>query len=167
MIALLRHGFLLVSLAASAFAADAASPVIARQIDELLKHRLRPEPLPLDLPNPFATQGATIQRSRPTTVLESPTPRNGNNDEPSTPADREAERATHAQILADCASRLRVGGTIRLKDQSQIVINDTPRKPGDLLIVPYQTTRIPIEIVRLLPDRVILRYLDAEIAVKF
>ncbi|HEY1108096.1 MAG TPA: hypothetical protein VGE76_05680, partial [Opitutaceae bacterium] len=80
---------------------------------------------------------------------------------------REAARASHAEILADCASRLRVGGTIRLKDQVQIVINDTPRKQGDLLIVPYQSTRIPIEITRLLADRVILRYLDAEIAVKF
>lgn len=162
----LRPVLLLVALtlATRAFAADAASPVIARQIDELLKHRLRPEPLPIDLPNPFATQGATIQRAtRSTTVVES-TPRNGTGEEP---ADREAARATHSQILADCAARLRIGGTIRLKDQAQIVINDTPRKPGDLLIVPYQNTRIPIEIVRLLPDRVNLRYLEEEIAVKF
>ncbi|HEY1110471.1 MAG TPA: hypothetical protein VGE76_17610, partial [Opitutaceae bacterium] len=70
-----RLGLLLATLAlvtadgTSALAADAASPVIARQIDELLKHRLRPEPLPIDLPNPFATTGATIQRSRPTTIV--------------------------------------------------------------------------------------------------
>lgn len=158
-------GFLVVSLTCGiGRAADTPSPVIARQIDELLKHRLQPEPLPIDLPNPFATSGAAIQRSaRPTTVVE-----NGQRSEDAaTIPDREAARASHAEILADCATRLRVGGTIRLKDQVQIIINDTPRKQGDLLIVPYQATRIPIEVARLLPDRVVLRYLDAEVSVKF
>ncbi|MES2693527.1 MAG: hypothetical protein V4773_08645 [Verrucomicrobiota bacterium] len=151
------------ALCRPAIAADTASPAITRQIDALLKHRLRPEPLPLDLPNPFVLTGVTTtQRARPTVV------ENGARIEDAAASpNREATQVNHSEILADCAARLRIGGTIRLKDHVQIVINDTPRKEGDFLYVPYQATRIPMEIVRIMNDRIVLRYMGAEISVKF
>lgn len=150
----LLAAFVPLTLFAAAPATD-SSAKIRQRIDALLTRRLLPEPLPADLPNPFETTSAAarsrlIARTEPAAVATDP--------------DREAIPARHGDLLADYAARLRISGIMRLKDQILVVINDTPRKEGDLIPVPSTSPRIHLQISRLLPDRVVLRYLDAEIA---
>lgn len=146
------------------------SPAIVRQIDALLKHRLQPEPLPLDPPNPFVVTGGGIRdsvveggRVRPSLAVENLPAGATANANP----DREAVPANNADILAACAGKLRVGGMIRLKDQIQIVIDNAARKEGDFLTVQWGGAPVHLRIVRILSDQFVLRYQDAELTLRF
>lgn len=152
----LLAAFAPLALLGAAPAAD-SSAKIRQRIDALLTRRLLPEPLPADLPNPFesttaAARSRVIARTEPAEKAVATDP------------DREAVPARHGDLLADYAARLRISGIMRLKDQILVVINDTPRKEGDLIPVPSTSPRVHLQISRLLPDRVVFRYLDAEIA---
>jgi hypothetical protein len=151
--------------AVPAHVAPAPSPVpLTRQIDALLKRRLRPEPLPLDLPNPFALPGPTRRdatfssASEPVGVVTPPAPTN---------PDIEARVATNAEVLAECAARLKVGGIMRVQGRVQLVINDVPRKEGDTIIVPWGSNKISLTLVSILAEQVVVRYNDAELALRF
>lgn len=160
---------LTLSVTAGVFAAAAppakkAEPApipIAQQIDALLKRRLRPEPLPLDLPNPFALPGSNGRREGQPALVEPVTaPRVANPNE-------EARVATNADILAECASKLRIGGVMRVQGRAQLVINDAPRREGDSLIVSWNNTKVSLLVVQILADQVVLRYNDADISLRF
>jgi hypothetical protein len=151
--------------------ARAAAPAatLAQQIDALLKHRLRPEPLPLELPNPFVVTGGGIRdvvtegaRARPAAAVEGGAAR----DLAANP-DQEAVPPSHADVLAACAGRLKIGGIIRMKDQVQIVINDAPRKEGDFITMPWNGGAVHLRIVRLQPEQLTLRYQDAELTLRY
>jgi hypothetical protein len=151
--------------AVPASVAPAPQPVpIARQIDALLKRRLRPEPLPLDLPNPFALPGPGRRDPTPAPALEPigllTPPAQAN-------PDVEARVATNAEVLAECAARLKVGGIMRVQGRAQLVINDVPRKEGDAIIVPWGSSKIQLTLVSILPEQVVVRYHDAELALRF
>lgn len=144
------------------------SPTIVRQIDALLKHRLQPEPLPVEPPNPFVVTGGGIRdsvveggRVRPSLAVENLSASASANP------DREAVPANNADILAACAGKLRVGGMIRLKDQIQIVIDNAARKEGDFLTVQWAGAPVHLRIVRLLSDQFVLRYQDAELTLRY
>jgi len=136
---------------------------IAHEIDVLLKNRRRPEPLPLDLPNPFILPGAARDNTLTAAVEPGEALPPGAHAIPN----EVARPPTSAEILADCVSRLRIGGLMRTKDHVQLVINDLPRKEGDVMTLPWGTARIQIAIVQILPDQVVLRYNDADLAVRF
>src|SRR5262245_21462409 len=88
---------------------------IGQHIDALLRTRLRPHPLPLDPPNPFALPGAARRDNNPSAQSTTEPPAlasDGNRP-------NAARAATSAEILADCASRLRIGGLLRFNDQVQ------------------------------------------------
>ena len=147
-----------VALAVSSFAAE-PTPTIRQQIDALLRQRLRPEPLPTELPNPFQAPTAMV---RPRAVVTEP-----EKSAEEAEAQREAARPRDSDILADFASRLRIGGIIRLKDQVLVVINDIPRKEGDYIPLPGPNSRATVVITRLMSDRMVLRYQDAELTISF
>ncbi len=136
---------------------------IAKQIDALLKNRLRPEPLPIDPPNPFVLPNS--RRDTPS-ITPGDAAANASGGARANP-NEVARPATAGEILADCAAHLRIGGLMRTKDQVQLVINDLPRKEGDVMTVPWNGTRIQITIAVILPEQVILRYNDARLAVRF
>lgn len=134
---------------------------IAQQIDALLKRRLRPEPLPVDLPNPFALPTSNVRREGAiATPAEAPPPLRANPNE-------EARVATNADILAECAARLRIGGIMRVQGRAQLVINDAPRREGDSIVVTWNNTKISLLVVQIFPDYIVLRYNDADLSVRF
>lgn len=164
-----RAALIVVALLASPVApagTPSPSPAITQQIDALLKHRLRPEPLPVELPNPFVVTAGGIRDA----VTDPVRGRSNAFAEAGAAAanpDREAVAPTNVDVLAACASRLRIGGVIRIKDQLQIVVNDTPRKEGDFITVPWSGASVHLRIVKLLPEQLTLRYLDAELTVRY
>lgn len=146
------------------------SPALQHRIDVLLKHRLKPEPLPVNPPNPFQMQSnarfsAEELGSKPAVTDESATPGSP------TPADptqaREISGASHSEVLISCATRLKLGGIIVLKEQIQIVVNGVPRREGEMIAADWNNTIIYLRIARLLPGHMVLRYGDAEATVKF
>ncbi len=155
-------GLALVTLAARAAAPDAPLPApqtIAQQIDALLKRRLKPEPLPLDLPNPFVM---SAKESKDSIVLSSaPAAALAPGETP------ETKPAGNAEVLADAIAHLRFGGIIRIKDQVQVVINDLPRKEGDTFKLTLNNASIFLRVQRISPADVVLRYNDIEATVRF
>jgi hypothetical protein len=131
------------------------SAAIRRQVDSLLKARLQPVPLPLDPPNPFipvsGTPGGVVA---PTAATPAPLPAR----------DRSGE---DAEILARFASRLRITGLIRVKDQVHVIINDTPWKEGDFIIVSRDPNLVQLQVARIQPGQLTLKLEDAELVLRF
>ncbi len=157
-----RLAFLLAALSPAVAPAVEPSPAAARsgqirrQIDALLQLRRQPAPLPADPPNPFvpvAPGGATASPAE--------------NAAPAPEAQPPPDRASHAELLARHAARLRIGGLIRLKDQVQIVINDSPWKEGDYLILERSPHLIQVQVARISTGQLTLRLEDAELTVRF
>jgi hypothetical protein len=145
----------------------APAPItLTQQIDALLKRRLRPEPLPLDLPNPFALPGNGGGR-RDAAIQALNEPAGAATNPPRTNPNEEARVATSAEVLAESAARLRFGGIMRVQGRVQLVINDVPRKEGDTIVVPWNNTRISLQIVSILADQVVLRYNEADYMLRF
>jgi hypothetical protein len=72
-----------------------------------------------------------------------------------------------SEILITCASRLKLGGVIILKDQIQIVVNGVPRKEGDTVAADWNNSIVYLKIAKLLPGQMVLRYGEAEATVRF
>ncbi|HYC70975.1 MAG TPA: hypothetical protein VEB66_07210 [Opitutaceae bacterium] len=136
-------------------ATAARSQRIRAQIDALLAVRRKPPPLPVDPPNPFAAASAG-------TVVA------GDRVAPSLPAGAPiAESRSNAAILARLASRVRIGGLIRINDQHQIVINDSPLREGDSFVVEREPRIIQVQVARIAPGQLTLRLEDAELTLRF
>jgi hypothetical protein len=159
-------------------AAQAASPPssasIQQRIDALLKHRLKPEPLPVTPPNPFQmTGGAKRETGASAGAEEILAAKPSAREEVLTGTAPSAENAVKepaggaSEILITCASRLKLGGVIILKDQIQIVVNGVPRKEGDTVAADWNNGIVYLKIAKLLPGQLVLRYQDAEATLKF
>lgn len=159
---------------ASAFAAAPApaskSVSVQQQIDALLKARQKPEPLPIEPANPFAftakspREGIVTEstaKSGVAAVENSATGPAGMHLAPETPS------ANSADVLAACAVKLKIGGMIRLKDQIQVLVNDVARKEGDFIPAVSNGSTIQIQVIRLTPGQLVLRYEEAEVMLKY
>lgn len=143
-------------------------PTIQQQIDALLKHRIRPEPLPVDPPNPFVltTKGiretvATDTSAKPATPEPAGTSAGGVNQP------TEFLNASNADVLAAVAVRLKIGGMMRINDQVKLMINDASRKEGDFITTIWNNATVHVRIVKILPGQLILRLEDAEVTLKY
>ena len=165
----------LLVLAARGAASTTPAPVSAslqQRIDALLQHRLKPEPLPTNPPNPFqligsARRGAPEEPAKGAAagVDASPTAPVGATDEDQNELNPNGSLSSEALIT--CATRLKLGGVIILKDQIQIVVNGVPRREGDSVAAEWNNAIIYLKITRLLPGQMVLRYGEAEATVKF
>lgn len=158
---------LLTGLLLPAAPAPDESAQIRQRIDALLKRRLKPEPLPVDPPNPF-TPGAAISVNQsparePAPATVSPAPPGAIVDK----AEDDAGSASTTELLARLASRLRITGVIRVKNQLNIIINDNPWKEGDYLIINQGARIIRPQVMRIQPGQLTLRLEDAELVLKF
>jgi len=154
-----------VLLAAPAKPSPGESALIRQRIDALLKKRQKPEPLPAEPPNPFALASALAGGPAPTRE----TPQAG--EQPAAAieigsADESAPAST-AELLARFSSRLRITGIIRLKGQVHVIINDSPWKEGDYMILNQGTGIIRLQVMRIQPGQLTLRLEDAELVLKF
>lgn len=102
----------------------AAAPERAAQtrarIEALIGRRVNPQPLPEALPNPFQTGS-----DRP----------GGGPAQPAGPAGPGVPVEDDLSILARYAATLRISGVVEIGGRSQLVINGTPFKEGDLVKV--------------------------------
>jgi hypothetical protein len=149
---------------ASTAKAPTQSERIQLRIDALLKRRLKPEPLPVVLPNPFAVVSGGTNGVR----LDGTDDDGADGVVVETPAKpTEPPPTTSAEALARGAAKLRIGGMVRLKDQLQIIINDSPRKVGDTVVLDRNNAMTYLQIVRIAPGEVTLRLNDATQTIKF
>jgi hypothetical protein len=171
-ILIILAGLLLAAALPGSAAPGAApsGPTIQERLDALLKHRIKPEPLPVDLPNPFLVFSGGIRESG----AENASSRLAAGKETgagTAGSDATAPAAlappTTTEILSDCTARLKIGGIIIVNGQAQISINGILRKEGDLIAVEWNHTTIPVRLVRFVSGQVVFRYRDAEMTVKF
>jgi hypothetical protein len=151
-------------------AAVPASAPIQRQIDALLKYRLRPEPLPVDPPNPFVVVTGNVRETGADTIASKLAVKPGDDPKGGVPAlipPADVAGMSDADVLGICAGRLKIGGLMRLKDQMQVVINDVPRREADSVAVYWNNGVIALRITRIQPGLVTFRYGEAEVSVKF
>jgi hypothetical protein len=149
---------------AAAQRAAKQSEEIARRIDTLLSPRLKPEPLPRVLPNPFVvvsgvvsaqrTEGDDATAGEKTVDTATDTSVNAQADE--FPA------YTSAELLARCVPTLKFGGVIQLNDKVQLVINNVPRREGDIVSVTLGTNKVYLRVVKIAPGAVTMRLNEAE-----
>lgn len=152
-------------------AATPSSTSIQQRIDALLKHRLKPEPLPVNPPNPFQMIGGASKREGG--AEETSAKPSAREDAPPAAAPaadnvaKELAGSGASEVLITCASRLKLGGVIILKDQIQIVVNGVPRKEGDTVAAEWNNAIVYLKISKLLPGQLVLRYGEAEATLKF
>lgn len=129
------------------------SKLIRQRIDELLLRRRNPAPLPVEPPSPFvvlANPGAAL-----VPVAAEPAPR------------RVEAPPGNAEQLARLASRLRITGLIRLKDQLHVIINDSPWREGDYIALETGTGLLQLQVLRIQTGQLTLRLQDAELVMRF
>jgi hypothetical protein len=144
----------LVLAAASTGRTDAQTERTQQRIDALLKHRLKPDPLPVTLPNPFQVVSGTASRKADGSEAEA-APTEGGTESPANSATvqpvEESSVDTSKEALARYAAKLKIGGLVRLNGQPQLIINDSPRKEGDFIIVEHKDAVTYVQIVRIAP----------------
>lgn len=146
------------------------SALIRQRIDALLQRRQKPEPLPVDPPNPFALAAGMSGGAAPVREPGSPGPGPAVPTAPApvpVRAEEEEGSANTAELLARVASRLRITGLIRLKDQLHIIINDNPWKEGDSLVINQGARILRLQVTRIQPGQLTLRLEDAELVLRF
>lgn len=129
-----------------------------QRIDSMLKNRLKPEPLPLTLPNPFQVVGGTA------TLSEGSAPPTDATTETPVP---EVVTDSTTEALARYVGKLKIGGYIRINNQPQLFVNDAPRKEGDFIIVEQKDSAIYLQIVQITTSNVTFRLNEATLTVKF
>jgi hypothetical protein len=160
--------FLCFSFASCALVPLSAQPSIREEIDALLKLRLQPRPLPVDPPNPFrdvrqVQRDSSVDRLATKLAIASETDAIVS----ATAVELDATSTSNAAVLASCVSRLRVGGIMRLKEEVHVVINDVPRREGDIIGAVWRDTAVAIRVVRIQAGQLTLRFGDAETVLKF
>lgn len=156
--------------AASLHAAGTPSPQIQQRIDALLKRRLTPVALPIDLPNPFQViTGGPSAPAPDDAISKFPTAEEvaaGISASGETKSSGSAG-PSNVDVLSAIVSRLKFGGIIVLKDQTKVVINGVPRREGDMMPADWNNAVVYLKVVKLLPDQVVLRYVDVDATLKF
>lgn len=138
-------------------AAIAAPKIVDRfvrtkaHIDALLDHRVKPEPLPAVPPNPFQLAGATTAATN-----------GGEATVPDVPPVGETPPLTgDVETLARYVATLKLGGLIELNGRVQLMLNQVPRKEGDLIVVHEKDDVVYLQVIRLTPRELTLGYKDA------
>ncbi len=141
-----------------------------QRIDTLLKRRLKPDPLPVSLPNPFQVVSGTASRKADGSEAETAPPE-GDAGNPGNsaiaPPPEESSVDSSKEALARYAAKLKIGGLVRLNGQPQLIINDSPRKEGDFIIVEHKDAVTYVQIVRIAPGALTLRLNEAVQTIKF
>ena len=168
LILLCRLGIVMAATATFALAADAAKPAAKPgeapkvtdpfeptrlKIDQLLKSRLNPEPLPATLPNPF-----TLPNVAPTALSD--------DGEVTVSAGQPApvaaglEPGSDADLLAQFAATLKISGMVERNGQRNFIINQLYYKEGDVILMNKKDPKSAVKIVHVAPGELILGYND-------
>ncbi|HEY4301007.1 MAG TPA: hypothetical protein VGM73_09050 [Candidatus Didemnitutus sp.] len=154
---LLLMASVLVAAAPAAKPADVALR-LRQRIDTLLLRRNKPDALPVKLPNPFAVVTGGVMRSDDS---DDDTPVDGVKTPEAAPVD------TNAEALARNIAKLRFGGMVTVKGVLQIVINDVPRKDGDVIVLDRNNAMTYLQVVHIGKNELTLRLNDATQTIRF
>ncbi|MDB6168419.1 MAG: hypothetical protein JWM88_1283 [Verrucomicrobia bacterium] len=154
---------------AAALRATKQSEEIAQHIDVLLKQRLKPDSLPRVIPNPFVVVSGTVSAQHTDDSIPDASVEASARPLAETTGVQAGEfpALTSAEILARCAASLKFGGMIQLNDRVQVVINNVPRKEGDVVFVTLGAAKVYLRVLRITPGAVTLRLNEAEQVVPF
>jgi hypothetical protein len=157
------HRFLSVAVALAAATASSALAADTKvtdpfeptrlKIEQLVKSRIAPEPLPAALPNPF-----TLPNIAPTTLAD--------DGEVVVAAGQPAavapgiEPGSDADILAQFAASLKISGMVERNGQRNFIINQLYYKEGDIILMDRKDPKSAVKIVRVAPGELILGYND-------
>lgn len=152
--------------AAAAPTSPPSTMTVQQRIDALLKRRLKAGALPVNLPNPFqfntgALRSADDNAARLTAEINAVSEEEAARPAKNAPANDDLSIPTQATV------QLKVGGIIVLKDRLQVVVNGSPRKEGDSVAADWNNALIYLQIIRLSPGPMVLRYGEAEATLKF
>jgi len=139
-----------------------------QRIDALLKSRLDPAPLPATLPNPFQLPpGSAVADPREGPKLDLPA---GHKPEAAGPVPPAASGpvipGNDAEALVYYAAGLKITGTVRLNGLDHLIINQSPYKEGDLILLSTPTSTIYLQVLRITPDELTLGLNQAVLTVK-
>ena len=151
--------------------ATAAAPAKATEhfdrtkerIDELLKRRINPDPLPAALPNPFQVTEEAVATSA---VHAPPGPEQTAAPAKVDPPADYLQPGSDEEILARFIPTLRISGTGQLNGRSYLIINQTPYKEGDHITV-SKTPLIVFQIVHIASGELTLGYNETVQILKF
>ncbi|HEY4246850.1 MAG TPA: hypothetical protein VGM64_08340 [Lacunisphaera sp.] len=121
------------------------------RIDTLLGPRLKSEPLPDPLPNPFQ--------------LAEVAPMPGSDKTPK-PVEN-LPVSTDSEMLLYYGASLRISGTVRTDDETHLIINSSPYKVGDLLTIKTKDSTAKLRILGIAPGELTLGLNDAVQVIKF
>jgi hypothetical protein len=124
---------------------------IRRSIDQLLKARVNPEPLPAVLPNPF-----TLPNAPTLLALE----------DDLAPVDAQAavaapegpEPGSDMETLVRFAATLKLGGLVSLNGQTSLYINQLLYKEGDVILMEKRDPKSAIKVIRIAPSGLTLGF---------
>jgi hypothetical protein len=121
------------------------------RIDTLLGPRLKSEPVPDPLPNPFQ--------------LAEVAPMPGSDKTPK-PVEN-LPVSTDSEMLLYYGASLRISGTVRTDDETHLVINSSPYKVGDILVIKTKDSTAKLRILGIAPGELTLGLNDAVQVIKF
>lgn len=124
------------------------------RIDQLLRARINPEPLPVTLPNPF-----TLPVNLAALIEDDLGP--GKPNAPAAPVAEIIEPGSHAETLAAFAATLRISGSVEIEGKLNFIINRLRYKEGDTILMDKRDPKSAITISRILPGSVTLTFNDA------
>lgn len=124
------------------------------RIDQLLKARINPEPLPATLPNPF-----TLPVNLAALTEDDLGPAKPN--APAAPVAEVLEPGSHAETLAAFAATLRISGAVTVDGKLNFIINQLLYKEGDTILMDKRDPKSAITISKIVPGALTLTFNEA------
>ncbi len=124
------------------------------RIDQLLKNRINPEPLPTTLPNPF-----TLPVNLAALTEDDLGPAQPN--APAAPVAEVLEPGSHAEMLAAFAATLRISGAVTVDGKLNFIINQLLYKEGDTILMDKRDPKSAITISKIVPGALTLTFNEA------
>ena len=128
------------------------------RIDALLKFRLAPDPLPANLANPFQLPAGSLAAE--TRETNPPDQSGSHKTDPANPVIPvnidQLPPGSDSEALAVYAASLKITGTVRLNGQAHLIINQSPYKEGDLILLSVQAKSVYLQVIRITPTELTL-----------
>ena len=132
---------------------------IRMRIDQLLKARVNPEPLPAVLPNPFTLPNAPTALAIDDDLAPA---------SPQTPAavPDGPEPGSDLETLVRFAATLKLGGMVALNGQTSLYINQLLYKEGDVILMEKRDPKSAVKVIRIGPGGLMLGFHEAQHTVR-
>jgi hypothetical protein len=132
---------------------------VRMRIDQILRARVNPEPLPAVLPDPFTLPNTTtaLLIEDDLAPAASPTP---------LAAPAGPEPGSDLETLVKFSATLKLGGTVLLNGQTSQFINKLPYKEGDVMLMDRRDPKSAVKVVRIVPGVLTLSFNEAQHTVR-